>query len=141
MKTTATRFNADAVTVLRFRREPDRAGDVIPPECHATFQPYVTVVFDRGDGIDDIVGRAKLYRRGNELMADLELVTYWEDTGRAITQISELVPSINGKILDAHEHTWFRVEVLSLSLGYGNADRSIRPLGSKLRVSSGKGLQ
>jgi hypothetical protein len=134
-----TKFEASGITVLRFSYKPDRSGEIIPPECHIKFANPLWVVFDGGSGKDDVVGRARVRREGNLLLADLELVSHW-DSESALAAISELRPAICGKILDAHEATILRLELHAISLGDGNADKLIQPLGGRLRIVGGKGL-
>jgi hypothetical protein len=136
-----TRFEATGVLVLRFSYAADRAGDVLPPEAHATFKDRVWVHFDRGNGVEDVVGRAKLYRKGDELLADLELVSSMPDPQEALKLISELIPAICGKVLDSHNRTVLKLEITSVALGHGNADRHVPKIGNRLRIAAGKGLQ
>lgn len=136
MNALGTKFIAAAVPVLRFKRRPDRSGDIIPPECHCTFQKQVPVNFD-GDENNQI-GWATLKRVKNQLVADFHLWSTMTPPEAAHALIQQLVPSINGRIKDAFENLITHMEVTSVTLGHSNADQGILPLGSKVLFAHGR---
>ncbi len=134
------RFEAKGIVVLRFNRKADSSGEIYPPECHATFNPWVWVTFGASDDDEDkVIGKAKLRREGDELIADLEVESQW-DHEEARKAIATLRPAICGKILDAHKFTILQVEIMSIALCAHNADRKILPLGDRLRPLADKGM-
>lgn len=137
MKTSPViKLTAIRVPVLRFRRQPDRSGDVIPPECYCTFPKEVPVNFDGDD--DSRIGWAVLKRSGNTLFAELHLWSTMTPPEEALNLIRRLVPSVNGVIKDCFENLITHFAVTSLTLGHSNADAGILPLGEKVYFAHGR---
>lgn len=134
-----TTFEAKGITVLRLTLTPDRSGEVIPPACHLDLPSSVHVHFDPGNGVEDIVGSARLYRKGNLLLADLRLVSHWSSLD-ALAAISELHPAVCGEILAVEAMTIQRLKVTSIVLAAGNTDPKIQSIGNRLRIVDGRGL-
>lgn len=139
-----THFTAHCVPVLRFTNVPDRSGEVIHPDCELEMEKSVAVTFENRHGTYDIIGTAALRRVGDELLADMDLVSSW-DSADARHAIAALTPAITGMYLEVETSARGaaiikRMSILSITLGDGNADSKIGPLGVKL-IQRAKELQ
>jgi hypothetical protein len=128
-----TRFIAQSVTVLNFSRKPDQQDMIIPPECHAVFaKEPVPVCFDFD--YKNVVGTARLQRKGNKLLADIELWSEMTPPEKALQLIQQLRPAVAFMILDAHEDVVTHIRITGVSVGPGlNADPRILPMGTKVK--------
>jgi hypothetical protein len=133
-KARTTKFVALDVVVLRLHRKPDRSNEIFPPECYCTLPDKVPVSYS---GDDKQIGWATVKRVDNVLMADIWVYSLMSPPEDALDLMRQLVPSVNGVIKDAYENVITHFEVTSLTLGDGNADKAILPLGEKIYFAHG----
>lgn len=129
------KFEASKVTVLRFTNNADKQGQVFPADCHAVIPEGTVPVTFNHQGKP--VGKAKLRRLGNKIVADIEVASVMPNTLEAIRLLRLLTPSIEAEILDAYQNQILGIKIVGLALCSGtNADPKIKPLGDAVRCAT-----
>ena len=116
------------IIVLRLTYKPDQVGHTTPPECHVRFNRRTPVTYGEYK-----VGTARLYRKQNEVLADLTLKVLSTGKNKAMAEVQKLSPAVGMIINKCVGDTFFDVTVDEIILSpYANNDFHILPLGHKI---------
>lgn len=127
-----TFYTAKQVPVFKLRRQRNRMGHIVPPECHVEWPAVVPILFD-AERIK-IVGTAILKRVENVVYADFEIGSPMNVTN-GLPFLRRLTPSVDCQILEAYEDVLLGLLIDRISLSpMGNVDRGILPLGELLTI-------
>jgi len=106
----------------------DKDGDIYPHESIAgmEFPKEVPVTLDFRHGIENIVGRAKLYKTGKTIKASVKL--FMDHPEMREEFLPFLTPCVGGKIIEREGNVIKKWRIDSIGLCPENADPRIGPL-------------
>lgn len=135
-------FIATDVTVLKLNYDPDQHGQVIPPEAFIEIHNPVPILVDFN--WERVIGQAHLMRQGNKVVAEMEFSSPQSDTlAQNVQTMMQMYPAVGGQIMQFEEvddvNHILHFGIMCLSVCWNpNADSTIPPLGSKVRIKYDK---
>lgn len=131
-------YIANGIQVLKFSKEPDEKGIIIPPEAHVTYPKSIDITY--GEGENELkAGKATFRRVGNYLLADMVLKSSMKDFQKVISMISKMTPAVSFYVDENVGNTIFKLEICELFLTtYRNDSKYIKPIGNRVSLLPNK---
>lgn len=125
------KYAARNVLVLNLTYRPDVQGDIIPPECHVTFNNPVPIIYEFD--YQKVIGKAYLMRIQDTIVADLQMVSGIDEEEEAKSLIQKMHPAISARKTQAYENHILGLDITAIAVSYNrNVDEFITELGDKV---------